>query len=234
MHYMKTNQRSNVNTLGRSYANHLRDALGYAGRVDTAGLNQATLREALYLVNTTQSEIERARVQKGLASNLKKDHQDRMGTYAAKLGQSRKSASELIERLDVLSKQGGCINEDGVKDLENICETLAEGIGGMAWAISTSKSISEQILMYSKAEDRMIDLYNPVEGLLKAMGISEPEKLSVLDYQKRTVDMPSLARLQESAKYLIRKMGASRSNALKAPDNTCEAANNVWGLIFFS
>ena len=62
--------KSNVNTLERSYTNHLRDKLGYTGALDIARVNQQGLSEALSALDSTQRNLETYRISNRLVAEL--------------------------------------------------------------------------------------------------------------------------------------------------------------------
>lgn len=198
---------SNVNTLERCYANHLRDKLGYTGRIETSGLDRPSLELALVQVQKAKYETELAETHRRLESEHISHHADRIGTYVTRLSQSREAASELIKHLEQLPRSCEGMSGEELEHLEGLCESLTRDTRCMIWAIRTARTIGERIQEYSQTQKRSrTDVYDSAERLLHAMGIADPEKVGVLNYANRTVDLNRLGEILESARYLSKKL----------------------------
>lgn len=207
MTHMEPGLESNVNTLERSYANHLRDKVGYTGWIETSRLDRPSLELALAQVQKAMYLVELARTHRHLGLELAPQHEDRIGTYTARLSQSREAASELIKQLDQLPRSCEGMGGEELEHLEGLCESLTRDVRCMAWAIRTGRTIRERIQEYSQTQKRSKpDMYDSAERLLHAMGIADLETVGVLNHVDRIVDLNRLGEILESARYLSKRL----------------------------
>ncbi|MEK6960724.1 MAG: hypothetical protein AABX47_06115 [Nanoarchaeota archaeon] len=202
--------KSNVNTLERSYTNHLRDKLGYTGALDIARVNQQGLSEALSALDSTQRNLETYRISNRLVAELEPQKKERGEVYTSSLARSRNAAAQIADRLGKLPNELLDLNTSAVEDLGSLCDELTRNANNVGWAITTWNVIADQVSKYSAAANSgEPPLYAATRWLLYSMGLSEPEKAGVLEDLSRTVNPKRLETVKHSARYLLNRLGGS-------------------------